>query len=83
MKCRVIWMLFIASAITGCMTKLDGYRPKTSGVIGCPVDELVITNFNWGLETDTWEVSCRGQTFYCSSDGGSKVNCAKGLQKDK
>jgi hypothetical protein len=49
----------------------------TSGQIGCPEGEIVISDHQPGWNTETWTAKCRNQTFYCSSVGGEsrQVSC--------
>lgn len=43
----------------------------TSGVIGCPEDEIVVTPISTNPMQTTWKASCRGKTFYCVAKGGA------------
>ena len=41
---------------------------STSGAIGCPPDEIAITDFkSYSDSPSTWTATCRGRTFDCSS----------------
>lgn len=73
---RVVYFVALLSLCTGCMS---GLRGPTSGQIGCPRQEVEISDKHMGLTSSTWTAACRGKTFYCSShssgDSGSQVSC--------
>ncbi len=70
-----IALCIIALSLGGCMT----YEGRTSGIIGCPVDEVRIDNKQRQFETITWKASCRGRAFYCTGDSAGGTVCAPEL----
>lgn len=53
----------------------------TSGIIGCPETEMVLTNESTGIASDTWTATCRGKTFHCVYMRGG-TSCAPELPKN-
>ncbi|MEK6706551.1 MAG: hypothetical protein AAB116_13215 [Candidatus Poribacteria bacterium] len=54
---------FITFVFFGCAS-----LPKlTSGKIGCPPDEIKITDDNASIGTRTWIAKCRGKRYFCSA----------------
>jgi hypothetical protein len=51
----------VATAV-GCAPSLKSY---SVGRVGCPADEIEISDENEDVGAKTWTVSCRGQTYYC------------------
>ena len=85
-KLNLIFLLFTAFTLVSCAT--SARREASAGQIGCPKDEVTISNENSGWGTASWTASCRGQKFYCSavSDGqygGATVNCKEELKSKK
>lgn len=70
--------LFLAA----CATVFTGeYRSMTAGVIGCPADEVAISdekNVVWGGQGMDWRAECRGHRFICSHSGSTA--CKEELQ---
>ena len=65
-------------ALSGCMS----HEGRTSGIIGCPVDEVKISNQQRQFQTITWQAECRGKTFYCTGDSGGGTTCAPALKAE-
>jgi hypothetical protein len=61
----------LALSIAGCASHLPTW---TSGQIGCPVDEVVITNEDTVWSTRTWTARCRGKTYSCSEHSEGQAN---------
>lgn len=65
---------------TGCMVSL---ADASSGQVGCPADEIAISNDKVGLGTRTWTATCRGETFYCSAaqtgEKSGQYQCSRAL----
>lgn len=70
-----IAIVAIALAVTGCASREE----MTSGEIGCPPNEIVITDGKMGLATNTWTATCRGKTFYCRNSDHYGFTCAPEL----
>lgn len=60
----IITLLGVASALTGCGPNL---RNATSGQIGCPPNEVTVSDHKKHFNSSTWTATCRGEVFYCSS----------------
>lgn len=65
--------------LTGCGA-MNWHERVTSGIIGCPETEMVLTDESTGIASDTWTATCRGKTFYCVYMRGS-TSCAPALPK--
>ena len=78
----ILGFLLIVAGIaltSSCAVNLAG---PTSGEIGCPPQEIVISNEQtFGSMTRTWTATCRGQEYFCSATrtGGEnvKLTCKK------
>ena len=66
---RIIFVLAAATALSGCANR----EAMTSGIVGCPVSEVTVTNIQTQWTTGTWTASCRGKTFYCTATEISTV----------
>jgi len=73
----VLLVLFIVSPILGCTTLPE----LSSGEIGCPADEVTISDHEMSWRSDTWTAECRGRRFYCTgvppAEGGVTVSCTE------
>lgn len=70
----VVFLLVIA----GCagMPTISQLRAEaSSGRVGCPANEIAISN----NERLTWTASCRDKVFYCSTGDGT--DCREGLRQ--
>jgi hypothetical protein len=62
------------------------YRAYTSGVIGCPAEEVTISGERTTVSMSdfpvTWRATCRGHKFICSHGGGNNDTgrCAEELE---
>ena len=60
-------MAFLLAPLSGCITiSTAQYQGVTSGLIGCPAEEILITNPQQGQITN-WEARCRGVQYYCTA----------------
>jgi hypothetical protein len=75
-------VLLFALALAGCAAAL---RDQSSGQIGCPSDEIVISNYSAGTlgAMPTWTATCHGRTYYCSSHGGGAQSTSQVACKEK
>ena len=63
-------------ALAGCFN----LAAASSGQIGCPANDISITNDEAGFAIRTWTAQCRGQTYFCSSQGrGPQISCAPAM----
>lgn len=70
--------------LVGCATAAR--KEASAGQIGCPQEEVEITDENTGFSTASWVATCRGQRFYCSAVsggqyGGATVACKEELKR--
>lgn len=54
-------------ATTGCAAQLQSI---SSGQVGCPPDEIQISEDKIGFNTRNWQAACRGRTYQCSTVSG-------------
>lgn len=75
------WKLTAAMAmaivLSGCISR----EGRTSGIIGCPPDEIQVSNEQTQFQTITWQASCRGKSFYCTGDSRDRTVCSPLLDK--
>jgi hypothetical protein len=77
MKVRVLFVLCVVAGVTGC---LPNAAVISSGKIGCPPEQITVTNDETGFGTRSWVATCDGKTYYCSV-GGTSVSCAPAKAK--
>jgi hypothetical protein len=81
-KLRLLVSL-LASAAIGC-AGLFPVQGVTSGEIGCPAEDITITNDEPGFNERTWTAECNGRTYYCSAAGGGQgggvVSCKESTE---
>jgi len=80
---RTIFCAALSLSACAMMSQRDYARSITVGHVGCPEREIQVVG-----EPDvgpmeslrSWEVSCRGNTYYCSKSGDfdGVVRCVKG-----
>ena len=90
-------LVFVATAIlllTSCANqqkRVDVAREQlTSGLIGCPPEEIKIDSKKnvdqwYGTNVAMWEATCRGHKFHCSLHMGAATEtfCSKDLEAKK
>jgi hypothetical protein len=80
-KLRLLVSL-LATAAIGCAS-LFPVQGVTSGEIGCPAEDITITNDEPGFNERTWTAECNGRTYYCSAvgggNGGGVVSCKESI----
>jgi hypothetical protein len=79
MKLLDSWMILLFAPLAGCATQ-DFLRNASSGMIGCPAEQIRIVNDETGLGNATWIAECNGRTYYCSGAGGH-VACTEPANK--
>ena len=71
-----MFISLIATCILGSCASL---KSTSSGQIGCPPNEISITNLKRGWSSNTWTAVCRGEKYYCTSVAtgqySTQVNC--------
>jgi hypothetical protein len=74
MRWRGLSLVLSGMLLTACAT----LQQASAGEVGCPANEITISNHETGWNTSTWLASCRGKDFVCSSVSGQKsvqVSC--------
>jgi len=60
MRIKSVVILFLALLASACAS--HGTRSGlTSGEIGCPTNEIIISEADMGWTTNTWKANCRGK----------------------
>lgn len=62
----VVSLLGVSVLVSAC-SSTGWYKQQSAGQMGCPEDDIEISNVSQGITTKTWMASCRGHKFYCSS----------------
>lgn len=76
MMSKLLVAVLSAVALAGCVNR----EAMTSGVIGCPVNEVHLKDVATQLTTGTWTATCRGKTFYCTAVTEANVVCSPELK---
>lgn len=76
---RLLASLTLALLLSSCGA-MNWHERVTSGIIGCPETEMVLTDESTGFVSDTWTATCRGKSFHCVYMRGS-TSCAPALPK--
>lgn len=67
-RMRALVGLTALATLGGCVS-----LPKvTSGQIGCPEEQIRISQEDTSINVQTWTATCRGQTYFCSSSGNGQ-----------
>gem|GEM_PF-5571447 len=76
----------LITALTGCVPHTPPSAQELTGHIGCPPDEITISNFDGesSQTTDSYLATCRNTKYYCSTTyktGGksvhTEISCSK------
>lgn len=69
---KIILLLTVGAGLVGCAS--HGEREAmTSGIIGCPTDEVKVSHVDGGWSQVTWTAACRGRVFYCTGTESTTV----------
>ena len=71
----IILASVVVLAITGCTSTTQAINVGTAGVIGCPSNEIKVTNEERTHTMLEWVAECKGKSYVCSSTGYN-VYCA-------
>ncbi len=82
MKTKMILVLALVS-MSACATGF--YKSSSSGQIGCPEDQIEISDVSSGLRGQTWVATCKSKRFYCNSTssggmGSNQITCKEELK---
>ena len=59
----------------GCATT-GTYQNASAGFVGCPPDQIKISDTSSGFGASSWVAECKGKKYYCSAVGqGGGTNC--------
>ena len=63
---NIIYLFVMVMAVSGCMSIGTAQR-ISSGKIGCPPNEIIITNFQQPIISPiTWVAECKGKKYFCT-----------------
>lgn len=70
---RRLLLLVASLSVSGCVT----LEAMSSGEVGCPPEQITVTDQQSSLGGRTWTAQCEGRTYYCSLHGGegSQTSC--------
>lgn len=73
--CLLAWAVSLSGRgflIAGLMqlASCSGLEQLSSGHVGCAPDEITVSQHNTSLVGRTWTAQCRGQEYFCSTNGG-------------
>lgn len=77
---RKFVLILLALIMCGCTLNKEKY---TSGLVGCPEDQITIVSESGGMMANTWTAQCAGKTFYCVYLSGGKVYCKESILEGK
>jgi len=73
---RLSALLTFVLALGACVPMNTRLQRATAGVIGCPAEEIAISNFK-RRGGATWDAECRGRSYVCSGiSGGESIQVA-------
>ena len=59
---KILLVIIVIIIIVGCSGDLKNI---SSGFVGCSSNEIIISDVDSSLDTESWKVNCKGKTFYC------------------
>lgn len=78
-----VLLVALAMAPAGCVS----LKSASSGQIGCPQKDIVISNDSSGWGSRTWTAECHGKKFFCSAvasgNNTEQVNCKEAVADEK
>lgn len=89
---NLIALIILSVACSSYGKKLDkeivkDLAEESTGAIGCPEEEIQISNKKTKFSSTTWTATCRGEKFYCSEKPSTKehsiVKCAPEVKAKK
>ena len=76
MRELVVWPCCMMLAVAGCASTVS-MEAYSAGMVGCLPEEVQITNDSGFGFSRTWQVHCRGRSFFCSASGGENERCVE------
>jgi hypothetical protein len=58
-------------SLGGCVAQM---QQLSAGQVGCPPDEVQVSDDQMHFNSRTWQASCRGKSFFCTSAGGGQYS---------
>lgn len=77
---KALLAVVVVVLIAGC-TSARISRSLSSGAIGCPSDEITITNERASIVgTHEWIAECKGKRYVCNYVSGGNANCKEAVK---
>ncbi len=76
MKNRIAALSVAVGLTTACFGS-GALQQVSSGYVGCPSDEIEISNDEGGFNQRSWDATCRGHIYHCSGAGRGAVACTE------
>lgn len=67
----VLLSLAISLGALGGCASTSLLQTTSAGYVGCPPEEIVITNEHTGFASRAWQATCRTRTYQCSNYGSA------------
>jgi hypothetical protein len=81
---RVTFVLLAFLLLSACATTREEHFARTaSGVIGCPFQEIIITNIQRDYSYTYYSAECRGKKYRCSQWGVASGDSPPVCKEDK
>jgi hypothetical protein len=65
---RIVMLIVVIVALASCSASTGELQNLTSGKIGCPANDIQISNSQTGMKTASWTAVCHGKTYLCAGD---------------
>ena len=84
-KAFVAIYFLIVMILCGCSVGAynNPYVMSTAGAVGCPPEEVKMTNVNGQIGIWSWKAECRGKSYYCSQVYNQPTQCTPEVQQSK
>jgi hypothetical protein len=63
-------------SLTGCFGA-EALQQVSSGYVGCPTDEVEISNDQPGFNQRSWDATCHGHLYHCAGVARSGLSCTE------
>lgn len=71
---RAILVCICIQILTGCG---GHYEHLSSGSIGCPPEQITVSDEEMSGNSTTWRATCQGRTYDCTQVGTAAVTCTQ------
>lgn len=72
---KQLFIALLALVATQACTSARVSKNLSAGAIGCPANEITITNETAYVSTHNWTAECDGKRYICSYVSGGTTNC--------